>query len=145
MLTKEQIEKIKKRLSGCSFGVDLKIVGDDRTISIRKEFKSDEKLIYAVYFDGKIKGKWNEKTEPLVPKLWCKKSIAIWKPKQIKEIENDYKRIYRGSGRLVWKKKMLESFPELYDKKTYYSPYFTSLRTLIATLRRVEWLELAEK
>ncbi len=104
----------------------------------------DTKLAYVIYFDGELKGIWDEHNEPLVAKVRCKRTKAYYKPKEIERYERHYKRIYKGSGRLEWKKHLIKDYPKLYEKWTYYQPYFTSLGTLIATFRKVDGLELVE-
>nr|WP_321270486.1 hypothetical protein [uncultured Tolumonas sp.] len=134
-ISKEKWKEIEVRLKAY-FVRDMKFKLGEDVLSIQRERDGESKTVLAVYINGTINFGWgwcdNEKFNPLTSQVWRK----VFKP------------FYSKQKLAAAKKKLgVRLFNQIYSKKeqtegiTYYSPYFSSSRTLISTFKKIEGLE----
>ena len=119
-------EKIEKQTWNPFFTATF--ILDGHEISVQKESISDNKQIYSVYIDRHIKGKWNKDNFPIITKVWCKKTTAIYKPKFKKELIK------------IYGKKRAEKEHDLNGKIETLIPTFTSSKRWISQFKKLEGL-----
>ncbi|MFN3881910.1 MAG: hypothetical protein ACK4L8_10840 [Nitrincola lacisaponensis] len=135
-LTKEQWQEVEKKLSG--FFGSAKFSLGEREITVERGLIDKDRLGFAVYIDGWIKGEWHtfngeEMKEPLIAKVWCPRVIKLYKP-------SEKARIIKALGKRYAKK----LYPNLEAQRVYFSPHFGSFRALKSVLSKLEELELKE-
>ncbi|HAS88257.1 MAG TPA: hypothetical protein DCS48_02985 [Desulfovibrio sp.] len=129
-LTKEDCKRIEQALDASDFAmVNLKI--DGREITLRWALKTRFERMVAILVDGEMESEWAEGGFPEC-KYWRVATGFAYSAKDRKTM----KRMSIAS----LKKRGLN--PE--ERVTYYSPYFTSYKTLIAHLIRFDDAALTE-
>ena len=136
MITKEQWEDIKSKLSGLYGGVEFTL--NDKKISVHKQQISETKLAWMVYIDGKVNLGWGYPSEknydPLMEQLWHKKTRSLYKEAEKKKIKK------------IWGvRRAKKEFPELEKKYSWYQPYFNSINVLERQFKKIDGLELISK
>lgn len=135
-LTKEQWQEVEEKLSG--FFGSVKFSLGEREITVERGLVEKDRLGFAVYIDGWIKGEWQtfdreKMKEPLVEKVWCPRVINRYKP-------SEKAKIIKNFG----KRRAKEYFPDLDKQIVYFTPHFGSFRSLKSVLSKLEDLELKE-
>lgn len=135
-LTKEQWQEVEEKLSG--FFGSVKFSLGDREITVERGLVEKDRLGFAVYIDGWIKGEWQtfdreKMKEPLVEKVCCPRVIKRYKP-------SEKAKIIKNFG----KRRAKEYFPDLDKQIVYFTPHFGSFRSLKSVLSKLEDLELKE-
>ena len=100
---------------------------DGHKITIQNERTSETKSVFALYIDGYIKGKWNEKNFPIVSKVWFSRSSYVYNKK-------NREKFYRKFGKKFCQENGID------EKISYLIPYFSSSRTLISQFKKIEGL-----
>ncbi|MEO3738573.1 hypothetical protein [Shewanella baltica] len=138
LITKEQWQQIETEMAGSFVYVKFSYQGHE--ISIQRERKSESSTELAVYIDGYIKGGWicspenqSEDTPKILPQVWNTKTISLYTPKRIAEIEKSF-----------GKRKAKEYFSNLHAKKSVLMPYFPKASVLCRKFKKLEGLELTK-
>lgn len=135
-LTKEQWQDVEEKLSG--FFGSVKFSLGEREITVVRGLVEKDRLGFAVYIDGFIKGEWmnlsgEEMKEPLITKVWCPRVIKLYKP-------SEKAKIIKRLG----KRRAKEWYPDLDKQRVYFTPHFGSFRSLKSVLSKLEELEFKE-
>ncbi|WP_321402649.1 hypothetical protein [Maridesulfovibrio sp.] len=129
-LTNEDCERIERALDSSDFVmVYLKI--DDREITLRWALKTRFERMVAILVEGKMESEWAEGNSP-ESKYWRSTTGFAYSAKDRKTM----KRMSKAS----LKRRGLN--PN--ERVNYYSPYFTSYKTLLAHLKSFEDATLTE-
>ncbi|MGR5271330.1 hypothetical protein ACPV4S_05830 [Vibrio alginolyticus] len=136
-ISKDQWQKLEEQMT--SGYVDIKFKYKGFELSIQRVRTSESKSALAVYINGSYKLSWGligrecEDRPSILTEVWKQRSMAKYKPKEIKEIEK------------VWgKRKAKKDFPDLYDRHTWYEPVFPKASVLCRQFKKLEGLELVE-
>ena len=113
-------EKVENKLSYPFGRVKFRIDGHDVVIMVEQEGPKSLKFVLAVYVDGYIKGEWLTNDCEIRRKYYCKRTKSLLTKDFRKSPE--FKRM---------KKNEQEEWIKKYTYE-YYSPYFTSFKTLKA-------------
>lgn len=112
-------KQIEDKLTPYS-SVKLKI--DEHEITLQYQLESKKMKYYIVVFiDGVVK--WGKEKPELSEKFWRAETISRYKPKDIKELE-----------KINGKRWIKKNSPEIYKKRTYYNPIFSTFGSL-----RYQW------
>lgn len=135
MITKEQWEDIKSKLSSPFDSVNFML--DGKKLTVKKQCISDTQLAWIVYIDGTINVTWGYPTEetflPLVEKVWHKKTKSLYTAKEKAKIIK------------IWgKRKAKAYFPELDKKMIMYRAMFSKYSVLEKQFKKIDGLELSE-
>lgn len=128
-LTKEQIETIERELS-CAWG-SVELLCDDYRVKIDVQRVRTRTYALALYVNGWFKGEWlcNECEERR--RFIRPKTISLYSPRQRAQIVKAF-----------GKRAAAKHFPDLDAKRTIWSPYWTSVRSMLrhfcANNQRVE-------
>ena len=119
-MTATDWEKVENKLSYPFGGVKLRIDGHDINIMVEKEGSKSLKYVLTVYVDGYIKGKWLTNDCEIRRKYYCKRTKSL--------LTKDFRKSP------VFKRMKKNEQEEWIKKYTYeyYSPYFSSFKTLKA-------------
>lgn len=117
-MTATDWEKIEKKLSYPFGGVKLRIDGHDIDVMVEKEGPKSLKYVLAVYVDGYIKGEWITNDCEIRRKFYYKRTKSL------------LTKYFRKSS--VFKRMKKKEQKEWIEKHRYeyYSPYFSSFKTL---------------
>lgn len=134
-ITKQQWAAIAKELQ--SMMPVVVFTFDGREISIQRERKNESTTLLAVYIDGYIKGQWSlpdrEGFDPIVEKVWCKKTSRLYSPQKKKKLEKKF-----------GKRRLREILPNVDAENFYYSPHFGSSRTLVGQYKKLDGLQVVK-
>ena len=132
-ITNEQWQKIENQLSG-SYGSVYLLLGEDK-ITLSKKMVKENQLAVVVYINDTIKPTCGDpkgaEFKPLTEKIWRKRTLSVYSPKQQKEIVK------------VWgKRRAKKEFPRLEEKLTYFECYFPKFAPLQRQYKKLKNLEV---
>lgn len=119
-MTATDWEKVENKLSYPFGVVKLRIDGHTINVMVEKEGSKSLKYVLAVYVDGYIKGEWITNDCEIRRKFYYKRTKSL--------LTKDFR---KSSVFKRMKKKEQEEWIEKY-RYEYYSPYFSSFKTLKA-------------
>ncbi|EHK1074265.1 TPA: hypothetical protein NKV10_002251 [Vibrio parahaemolyticus] len=136
-VSKDQWAELEEKMT---YGyVDIKFKYKGFELSIQRVRTSESKSVLVVYINGSYKLSWglidreSEDRPSILTEVWKQRSMAIYKPKEIKEIEK------------VWgKRQAKKDFPNLHGRHTWYDPAFPKASVLCRQFKKLEGLELVE-
>ncbi|HIF5850995.1 TPA: hypothetical protein ACX3E9_000267 [Vibrio parahaemolyticus] len=136
-ISKDQWAELEEKMT---YGyVDIKFKYKGFELSIQRVRTSESKSVLVVYINGSYKLSWglidreSEDRPSILTEVWKQRSMAIYKPKEIKEIEK------------VWgKRQAKKDFPNLHGRHTWYDPAFPKASVLCRRFKKLEGLELVE-
>ncbi|HHG3545873.1 TPA: hypothetical protein ACPVZ6_002897 [Vibrio parahaemolyticus] len=136
-ISKDQWAELEEKMT---YGyVDIKFKYKGFELSIQRVRTSESKSVLVVYINGSYKLSWglidreSEGRPSILTEVWKQRSMAIYKPKEIKEIEK------------VWgKRQAKKDFPNLHGRHTWYDPAFPKASVLCRQFKKLEGLELVE-
>ncbi|MCR9935246.1 hypothetical protein NB618_02195 [Vibrio antiquarius] len=136
-ISKDQWAELEEKMT---YGyVDIKFKYKGFELSIQRVRTSESKSVLVVYINGSYKLSWglidreSEDRPSILTEVWKQRSMAIYKPKEIKEIEK------------VWgKRQAKKDFPNLHGRHTWYDPAFPKASVLCRQFKKLEGLELVE-
>lgn len=136
MITKEQWDKIENDLTGMFASVKFQY--GEHVLNVARVRTGEAKHELMVYVDGCIKGPWHipdhEGFLPVIKDVWRTRKKAQYSPqKKAKIIKNLGKRLTK------------KVYPELDKVITYYSPDFTTAKSLVRQYKKLEGLTLITK
>nr|WP_305849330.1 hypothetical protein [Providencia sp. M-27] len=132
-ISKEQWAKIEGDLKDYFASVDFQY--QDTEIGIRRVSAGEGKTKLAVFLDGEICSGWgwpnSNVFNPLVALFWSKRQKSIYSPTKVKKLEK------------IWgKRRAKKEIPNLYEKLTWYQPYFSKASALVRQFKRIEGVTL---
>ncbi|ELB2819238.1 TPA: hypothetical protein KD832_002824 [Vibrio parahaemolyticus] len=136
-ISKDQWADLEEKMT---YGyVDIKFKYKGFELSIQRVRTSESKSVLVVYINGSYKLSWglidreSEDRPSILTEVWKQRSMAIYKPKEIKEIEK------------VWgKRQAKKDFSNLHGRHTWYDPAFPKASVLCRQFKKLEGLELVE-
>ena len=133
MITKEQWDGIENALTG--YFARVKFRYQEREIIVSREGSGEGRRVLVVYVDGYIKGGWtfpdSESFDPIARDVWRERKKAYFSPaKKAKIIKEIGKRAA---------KRMFSNFD---DVMIYYTPDFTSAKSLVRQFKKLEGVEI---
>lgn len=136
-ISKDQWAELEEKMT---YGyVDIKFKYKGFELSIQRVRTSESKSVLVVYINGSYKLSWglidreSEDRPSILTEVWKQRSMAIYKPKEIKEIEK------------VWgKRQAKKDFPNLHGRHTWYDPAFPKASVLCRQFKKLEGLDLVE-
>jgi hypothetical protein len=137
-ISKEQWKQLEYELA--SGWVDVAFHYKGHEVAIRRERKNETTTVLAVYVDGCIKGNWFNPIDKLpddAPKVmwdvWYHRSMAIYKPQQIAELEKIY-----------GKRRARREIPKLHGRIEWIEAYFPKASILCRQFKKLKGLELVK-
>ncbi|WP_293266765.1 hypothetical protein [Neptunomonas sp.] len=135
MITKEQWDDIENDLTGMFASVKFQY-GEHEIIASRERV-GEGKYDLVVYVDGYIKGAWympdKEGFLPVIKDVWRTRKKAIYSPQKKAKIIKD-----------LGKRLTKEVYLELDKTIVYYSPDFTTAKSLVRQYKKLEGLTLIQ-
>lgn len=132
-INKDQWDQIKHELQGSYGRVKLSLEG--KKITLQKALVKENQLAILVFVDGRISAGWGFPDQSdfreFVKKLWRKRTIAIYKPKE-KE------RIIKAFGKRGAKK----FFPRLNEVREFWVADFSTFDSMRRVLQKNKSLEV---
>jgi hypothetical protein len=137
-ISKEMWQALEAELAGSWVYVVFRYKGYE--VSIQRCRESESKTCLSVYVNGVISGSWMgrintipDDAPTILPDVWATKSIARYKPREIKNMEK------------VWgKRKSKHYFPDLHTRIEYLMPYFSKASVLCRQFKKLKGLELVK-
>ncbi|MCG9755010.1 hypothetical protein L1D40_07215 [Shewanella insulae] len=137
-ISKAQWQQVEDELAGSWVNVAFRYQGVE--LLIRRERKNETTTVLAVYVDGCIKGNWFKPIDKLpddAPKVmldvWYHRSMAIYKPQEIAELEKIY-----------GKRRARREIPKLHGRIEWIEAYFPKASVLCRQFKKLEGLELTK-
>ncbi len=136
MITKEQWDKIENELTGMFASVKFQY--GEHVLNVARVRTGEAKHELMVYIDGCIKGAWHMPDSngfiPVAKEVWRTRKKAKFSPqKKAKIIKSLGKRLARST------------FGDLDEVWIYYSPDFTTAKSLVRQYKKLEGLTLITK
>ncbi len=133
MITKEQWAELEQEMATYFVSVKFRYKGHE--LGIHRVNVSESKTALAVYIDGTIKGSWFLPDcidrPAIIPEVWRKRSKRVWshhwKAKLIKSLG---------------KRRAQSAFPDIDKTIESHDPYFTTAKSLVRQLKKLEGIEL---
>lgn len=123
-------EELKK-----SWFMPYKFRLDGKELLIQKVNFGENRQVLAVYIDGVINFKLGyskeEVFEPIITKVWRKRTRRLYSPKKVAELVKN-----------VGKRYAQKHFPNLNKSVTFYDPTFTTASSLVRQLKKQVGIEL---
>ncbi len=133
MITKEEWDGIENTLTGWFASVKFRY--QEREIIVSREGAGEGRRSLFVYVDGYIKGEWTlpdrESFDPIVKDVWRERKKAYFSPARKTKIIKS-----------VGKRAAKRLFPNFDDAMIYYTPDFTSAKSLVRQFKKLEGLEI---
>ncbi|WP_158133688.1 hypothetical protein [Vibrio navarrensis] len=132
-ITKEMWKQIEDELSGSY--ASMKFQYEGRELSIERVHVRESQTALAVYIDGSIEWKHchREGISDFHRAVWRNRSMAVYKEKEIKDIE-----------RIFGKRDAKKNFPNLYKRTEYLDPLFPKASVLVRQFKKLDGLELTK-
>jgi hypothetical protein len=134
MISKEQWATIEKHFSERVFHTEKFQLGET-LLSVSKTFVEKNKLGLVVYIDGVIQPSQGIQSSslfnPLTSQVWCKRTKHLYSPAKKQKLINEY-----------GKRRIKQYFPDLDKTYSYFSPLFTSEKTLIRQFKKLDGLSV---
>ena len=134
-ITKQDWIEIEEELKSMFVHIEFKLKDD--VISVHRVQSGEGKTELGVYINHEIKGTWylDDKERPAcITDVWCEKSKAIYKAKDIKEIE-----------KILGKRAAKKQFPKLHERMVYWVPYFSKASVVVRQFKKIDGLTLIKK
>jgi hypothetical protein len=133
MITKEQWDKIENELTGMFASVKFQY--GEHVLNVARVRTGEAKHELMVYVDGTIKGVWHmpdhEDFLPIIKDVWHIRKKAVYSPQKKAKLIKDF-----------GKKRVKEFLPDLDKIDIYYSPDFTTAKSLVRQYKKLEGLTL---
>lgn len=133
MITKEQWDGIENTLTG--YFACVKFRYQEREIIVSREGAGEGKRSLMVYVDGFIKGDWmlsdREGFDPIVKDVWRERKKAYFLPAKKAQIIKE-----------IGKRAAKRMFSNFDDVMIYYTPDFTSAKSLVRQFKKLEGVEI---
>lgn len=132
-ITKEMWKQIEDELSGSY--ASMKFQYEGRELSIERVRVRESQTALAVYIDGSIEWKHchREGISDFHRAVWRKRSMAVYKEKEIKDIE-----------RIFGKRDAKKNFPNLYKRTEYLDPLFPKASVLVRQFKKLDGIQLTK-
>ncbi|WP_027853369.1 hypothetical protein [Marinobacterium litorale] len=132
-ITKEQWAEIEEQLQDMFGRVELMLEG--RKLTLEKRFVKENRLAILVFIDGSFNLGWGfpdmDSFDEFVQKVWRERTHSIHPPKE-------RARIIKTFGKRAAKK----HFPRLDEKLSFWTPDFSTAKSLRRKLQKLEGLEV---
>lgn len=136
MITKEQWETIENELTGMFASVKFQY--GEHVLNVARVRTGEAKHELMVYVDGTIKGSWHMPDSdgfiPVIKDVWRTRKKALHSPQKKAKLIKDF-----------GKRRVKEYLPDLDKVITYYSPDFTTAKSLVRQYKKLEGLTLITK
>lgn len=133
LITKEKWAELEQEMASYFF-VSVKFRYKGHELSIQRVKVSESKTALAVYIDGTIKGSWflpDNDRPAIIPEVWRKRSRRVFSHQKKAKIIKDFGK--RHAQRL---------FPNMDRTIEFHDPYFTTAKSLVRQLKKLEGIEL---
>lgn len=135
MITKEQWDDIENELTGMFASVKFQY--GEHVLNVARVRTGEAKHELMVYVDGTIKGVWHSPESegflPVIKDIWRTRKKAVYSPQKKAKLIKDF-----------GKKRVKEFLPDLDKIIIYYSPDFTTAKSLVRQYKKLEGLVLIE-
>lgn len=132
-ITKEMWEDIEAEMSGSWVNIQFTYKGHE--VSVQRVHVRESQTALAVYIDGSIEWKHchREGISDFHKAVWRNRSMAVYKEKEIKDIE-----------KVFGKRDAKKNFPNLYKRTEYLDPLFPKASVLVRQFKKLEGIELTK-
>jgi hypothetical protein len=136
MITKEQWDDIENELTGMFASVKFQY--GEHVLNVARVRTGEAKHDLMVYIDGYIKGAWHmpdsEGFIPVAKDVWRTRKKAVYSPQKKAKLIKDF-----------GKKRVKEYLPDLDKIIIYYSPDFTTAKSLVRQYKKLEGLAVIKE